>query len=133
MKRKIPSHRAMRPLASDLGPEDGLDPRLERPDFSGRGPGRKVLQLCGQVARTLNEALAESADDVLRDLTVVSVIPAPSSVRVLVTVAITRSAQELTAEEALTHLHQAAGWLRTEVGSSISRRKVPELSFRIQS
>jgi hypothetical protein len=86
MSRKKPSHKDMLPLCSQLGPEDGLDPRLAPRDFSSRGPGRKVLQLCGQVARTLNGAFADSGDAVLRDLAVIAVTPAPNSARLLVTV-----------------------------------------------
>src|SRR5437763_13348583 len=87
MSRKKPSRKAMLPLCLELGPEDGLDPRLAPRDFSSRGPGRKLLQLCGQVERTLNGALADSADEVLRDLVVVAVTPAPNSTRLLVTLA----------------------------------------------
>jgi ribosome-binding factor A len=123
----------MRPLCSELGPEDGLDPRLTPRDFSSRGPGRKVLQLCGEVARTLDGAFAESADEVLRDLAVLAVAPAPNSTRLLVTVGAAGSGRVEDAERALEHLHQAAARLRTEVAAAITRRRVPELSFRVLS
>src|SRR5437660_11636997 len=69
-----------RPLSADVGPEDGLDPR----DFFRREPprrtNRKALQLCRQVERTLGFVLAgECGDDLLRELCVVSVVPAPNS------------------------------------------------------
>src|SRR5262245_66214983 len=99
----------MLPLCSQLGPEDGLDPRLAPRDFSSRGPGRKVLQLCGQVARTLNGAFADSGDEVLRDLAVVAVTPAPNSTRLLVTVGAAGSGPVGDAGLALRHLHRAAG------------------------
>jgi ribosome-binding factor A len=123
----------MRPLCSELGPEDGLDPRLAPRDFSSRGPGRKVLQLCGQVARTLNGAFADSGDAVLRDLAVVAVRPAPNSTRLLVTVGAAGAGRLEDAAEVLEHLHQAAARLRTEVAAAVSRRHVPELSFRVMS
>src|SRR5437764_7342221 len=131
MSRKKPSRKAMRPLCAELGPEDGLDPRLAPRDFSSRGPGRKVLQLCGEVARTLNGALAESADEVLRDLSVVAVAPAPNSTRLLVTVGAVGVDRIEDVERALEHLHQAAARLRTEVAAAITRRRVPALSFRV--
>src|SRR5262245_46646073 len=123
----------MLPLCSQLGPEDGLDPRLAPRDFSSRGPGRKVLQLCGQVARTLNGALADSGDAVLRDLAVVAVTPAPNSTRLLVTVGAAGTGRIEDVVAALEHLRQAAGRLRTEVAAAVSRRRVPDLSFRVMS
>ncbi|MBI1918686.1 MAG: ribosome-binding factor A [Planctomycetes bacterium] len=131
MSRKKPSRKDMRPLCLELGPEDGLDPRLAPRDFSSRGPGRKVLQLCGEVARTLNGAFADSADEVLRDLAVVAVTPAPNSTRLLVTVGAAGSGRVEDAERVLERLHQAAARLRTEVAAAINRRRVPELSFRV--
>ena len=48
---------------------------------------RKALQLCGEVGRTLSQVLAwESGDDLLRDVVVDSVTPAPDSSRLLVIV-----------------------------------------------
>jgi ribosome-binding factor A len=132
MSRKKPSRQAMLPLCSDVGPEDGLDPRLAPRDFSARGPGRKVLQLCGQVARTLNGALAESADEVLRDLVVAAVTPAPNSTRLLVTVTASGSAG-VDPGVALERLRNAAGRLRAEVAAAVHRRRVPDLSFRLMT
>src|SRR5215472_7103802 len=109
MRRKQPSRKDMRPLCSELGPEDGLDPRLAPRDFSSRGPGRKLLQLCGQVARTLNGAFADSGDEILRDLAVVQVTPAPNSTRLLVTVGAAGSGRVENPDQALERLHQAAG------------------------
>ena len=59
--------------ASEVGPGDGLDPRLDRRGQDGRELGRKTLQLCGQVARTLRNALPCCGDDVLRDLVIAEV------------------------------------------------------------
>src|SRR4051794_7827374 len=78
---------------SDIGAGDGLDPRYDR---SGTGPvpNRKALQLCGQVDRLLTALLAESGDDVLRDLAVIGVVPAPNTSRLLVVVCLSPSAPE---------------------------------------
>ena len=56
---------------AETGPDDGLDPRYDRPDTSAKVTNRKALQLCGQVAETLAYVLAgETGDDVLRHLMV---------------------------------------------------------------
>ncbi len=116
--------------ASDVRPDDGLDPRFER--RGGRPAGkRKTLQLCREVERTLSAVLAgEYGDDVLRDLIVISVVPAPNAVRLLVTVALAASSG-ITAEEALRRLVGVSGRLRSEVAAAVSRRKAPELAFRV--
>src|SRR5262249_31902017 len=118
------------PSCIDVGPEDGSDPR----DFFRKSPGpvtnRKALQLCGQVADTLNLVLAACGDDLLRRLIVASVQPAPTSVRLLVTVCPGVPTESLEAAEVLERLQRAAGMLRTEVAAGVHRKKAPELLFR---
>jgi ribosome-binding factor A len=111
-----------------IGPEDGSDPR----DFFAKPPGkvtnRKALQLCGQVERTLSLVLWECSDDVLRELAVEAVQPAPTSVRLLVTLSAPDGVDEQTA---LRRIEKASGLLRHEVAAAIHRRKAPELTFRV--
>jgi ribosome-binding factor A len=111
--------------------------RLDDPASHGRPDGvngkthRKALQLCAQVMRTLNSVLVGEADPVLRDLLVAEVVPAPDTRRLLVSVVLTPSAAENDPVEVLNHLHQAQGHLRSEVAAVITRKKAPELSFRV--
>jgi ribosome-binding factor A len=116
---------------SNVGPEDGTDPRDWKKDWNARRPGRKALQLCRQVAEALNSALAGGADAVLQDLLVVAVEPAPNAGRLLVTVAAAPSAADRDAATVSVLLHSAAGWLRSEVAAAIYRRKTPELIYRV--
>jgi len=118
-------------LAAELSSEDGTDPKA----FHDRrmtahelrqGPGRKGLQLCGQVKDALTVALAGCADEVLRDLTVVMVEPAPHTGRLMVTVA-----GSAPADVTDRHLTTAAMMLRREVARAIHRRKAPELVFQV--
>ena len=62
---------------------------------------------------------------------VVAVSPAPNSTRLLVTVGAAGAGRIEDVERALERLHQAAARLRTEVAAAITRRRVPELSFRV--
>jgi len=97
----------------------------------GQRAGRKTLQLCRQVERTLNYILAgECDDDLLRDFSVVSVEPAPDASRMLVTVSPNlRGSYDLA--EVLEHLERASGMLRTFVAAAIHRKRAPELAFRV--
>ncbi len=119
------------PLASETGPEDGIDPRLLPRYERGKVTNRKALQLCRQVERTLTTLLAGACgDDVLHELLVQSVIPAPDSTRLLVT--LTRIRPDAVAvDEVLAHLQRAHGLLRHEVAAAIHRRKTPELTFHV--
>lgn len=126
MSRKRSRGRELLSSAAEVGPEDGSDPRRfhDRRGTHGKPPGRKAHQLCGQVAQALLVILPGLADEVLRDLTVVSVEPAPHSGRLQVTVA-----GPAPTDATDRHLRLAAGLLRTEVASAVHRRKAPELVF----
>ncbi len=128
-RRKI-SRRAILSASAEAGPGDGLDPRFDRPEEAGKVKNRKALQLCGQVAETLALVLADSGDAVLQNLLVRSVVPWPTSVRVLVTVA-PAVADGFDGGAALARLETAKVRLRREVAAAVHRRKVPDLLFRI--
>jgi ribosome-binding factor A len=127
--RKI-SRKDIQSATDQAGPGDGLDPRYDYLE-GGRRPGRKTLQLCGQVAETLAGVLAEQADGVLRDLAVVSVTPAGGG-RLLVLLAPAPSAAVRDRGVILEHLAGAHGLLRNEVAAAIHRRKAPDLVFQVQ-
>lgn len=92
----------------------------------------KDLQLCRQVFDALTYALAEINDPQIDGLVLASVVPAPDSSRVLVTLVATR---EDLAADALAAAHAcidaSASELREEVAAEITRQRVPELVFRI--
>jgi ribosome-binding factor A len=122
-------------VAADLGPDDLQDPKaFHDRRVSARGDGhvsRKGLQLCGQVRDALTAILPGLADEALRDLTVVSVEPAPHTGRLMVTVAVPRPADATDRTPVADRLHAAASHLRTEVAAAVHRRRAPELAFRL--
>ena len=122
-------------FCQQLGEGDGVDPRLEDQRSSGsrhRDEDHKTQQLCQQVAHVLEAVLTgEARDENLQGLSVVSVVPAPTAGRLLVTV-------QSWAVDALSHwsvidekLRRATPWLRSELAASISRRRIPELLFQL--
>ena len=122
------SRRAILSASSEIGTGDGLDPRFDRPDEPTKVRNRKALQLCAQIAETLSLLFADSADPVLHNLLVTSVVPHPTSARVLVTVTTT---VDLDLRTSLSHIEAARSRLRSEVAAAVCRRKVPDLMFRV--
>jgi ribosome-binding factor A len=130
MRRRFTA-KLMPVLASETGPEDGVDPRNLPRYARGKVANRKALQLCREVERTLGTLLAGGCgDSLLHDLLVQSVVPAPDSTRLLVTLSYS-GPTAVEAGEVLTRLHRAYGLLRSEVAAAIHRRKVPDLTFQV--
>jgi ribosome-binding factor A len=130
MNRKKISRKKLIGGCVDPGPGDGHDPRYDARTSGISVGSRKALQLCRQVARTIEGVmLGECDDDILRDLIVESVTPAPHSGRLLVTVSLAPSAKPVSAEVILERLDPVRGLLRSAVAADITRRKAPELIY----
>ena len=121
-------HNAPRFPSVDVLPEDGTNPGYDRDLHSRHVPNRKALQLCSQIRDCLNMCFADCGDDLLRELVVEAVVPAPDSRQMLVTVAV---AQDLETPRVLNHIARAGGKLRTEAAAAIHRKRVPRLLFQI--
>ena len=87
---------------------------------------QKAAQLCAQVSEALSLAMAAIEDDVILDLYILEVTPAPDAGRLRVQVAGAGDP-----EEALARLERWSGQLRAEVASSIHRKKTPQLLFEV--
>ncbi|HEY4058183.1 MAG TPA: hypothetical protein VGM39_16335 [Kofleriaceae bacterium] len=101
-------------------------------DHERRGGARrhhKDLQLCRQVFDALTYALAEIDDPVVDELLLASVVPAPSSARVLVTLLLNRD--DIDGDVALDRVREHSDELREEVAAEVTRKRAPELVFRI--
>lgn len=136
MKRKQSRIDDPADLADELTLDDGQDPKqfFDRRTWNDRSrqAGRKALQLCEQVRVSLHGVLAACADDVVRDLQVLTVLPAPHSGRLQIAVAIPAVADAIDRETVQTRLRAVGGWIRSEVASAIHRRKVPELVWDVR-
>jgi len=87
------------------------------------------LQLCAQVGRAIDLALVgECEDEVLQNLSVRSVEPAPGN-RLLVTLDVHPPGAEMSREAVLARVEAARGVLVQEAVYATSRRSLPELSF----
>lgn len=85
--------------------------------------------MCRQVFDALSFALAELDDPVIDELGLIAVVPAPDAARVEVILA--ASSPAIDRDAALDRLHELAPELRAEVAAELTRRRVPELVFRI--
>ena len=96
-----------------------------------RRRSHKTAQLCRQVFRAVSLALSECTDDLLRDLIVHDVRPAPDASRMLVYVEFSVAAAQAGAHvaDAMERLASANGFLRREVAAAITRKRAPELMF----
>lgn len=114
-------------LCAALGPDDGVDPRQTFRRPQGRIPNRKALQLCRQVERILAGALE---GEMLRDLNIYAVVPAPDSSRLLATFTF-HGSDAVATPDILAALSSAYTKLRGEIALGINRKKTPELTFRV--
>src|SRR5271170_2366957 len=92
-------------------PRDGVDPTSMFSPAVDRRRERKERQLCQQVHEALGYALPALNDEMLRDLWVVSVEPAPDAARLCAAVEVPRGAA---VDEVVARLDRAAGLLRME-------------------
>jgi ribosome-binding factor A len=105
---------------------------LDDESWKNRGGDWKTLRFCKQVEEALSIALAGGCgDEILGELGVESVEPAPDASHLLVTVCFLSKKHIPDPLETLQRLHKATGWLRLQVGAAIARKKVPELAFRL--
>lgn len=103
-----------------------------KPRTGDHKEGRKARQLCRQVADTLDLVLSgECRDERLQALRVVSVVPAPNSTRLLVTVFASLPDEEFDRAEILELLERQTARLRREVAASIHRKRVPTLVYHV--
>jgi ribosome-binding factor A len=93
--------------------------RRQKPDY-------KALQLCRQVQRMLGLSLAGLGDEILAELIVEDVTPAPNASHLLVHVVVP---EHRSIVEVLERLDRATARLRAEVAQAITRKKAPGLSF----
>nr|WP_281333811.1 hypothetical protein [Polyangium sp. 6x1] len=76
----------------------------------------------------MSEALAGIEDEVLLEVWVADVEPAPDAGRLAV---IVQAPRGVSPDEVAARLEKVAGYLRAEVASAISRKRVPTLTFRV--
>jgi ribosome-binding factor A len=131
MNRKRFSKRSMQPLCGEIHSDDGIDPHeFFRSARQKSNQNRKVLQLCRQVAETLNLVFSNEFGEEIGDVRVVAVAPAPDASQLLVVVGPAVAGSVVDPVTVVSSLTAAAGRLRSEVAAAITRRRAPKLLFQ---
>lgn len=119
-------------LYADFGLEEGSDPREFFQARFERKRNYKAQQVSREVERTLHYLFnSEKAGELLQDLNLLYVEPVPNSSHLVVVVSPGAESASRSELEILEVLQKACGWLRQEIGATLHRRKVPDLSFRV--
>jgi ribosome-binding factor A len=95
-------------------------------DMENARRDRKTMQLCRQVQKALTFALGETGDELLLLAYVEDVEPAPDTTHMLVSV---RAEGDPIA--VMQALYANTGKLRSAVAQAITRRKAPDLAFKL--
>jgi len=118
-------------LVAELRDGDGVDPRLEhrKNKLSSRKQkaNHSALRLAGQIAKCIRGNLG---DGPLANLDVVSVEPAKGN-HFLVTLGPVLPGLYYDESKALESANERRGQLRAEIANSITRKQVPNLTFRV--
>ncbi len=110
-------------LCDDFFPgDDGVDPRFDHRGRARKAGDRKTRQLCRQIARTLDLALAGVTDGPLGEARVGAVLAGADARHVEVT--LHHPAPDGAVLDAAA---RARPWLRREVAAHTHRKRVPEL------
>lgn len=119
-------------LCGQLGEDDQVDPRefFDRRTRSS-GKGRKSKQLCSQILRTLDATLVDGECEILESLRVEDVQPTGGSAQLLVLVSSDQPIESVSDDTIYAVLAEHSGRLRTEVAASITRKRTPNLIFRV--
>jgi len=122
---------------AELGPEDGVDPRLLNKEKwkskkSSHVDCRKQGQLCKQVERTIALFFAgESLQQALNDLSTrdVELMPNGKTFSVVLLIPTEMSHEELA--DVVDALSRVRGLIRSVVAQTIHRKRAPAIQFRI--
>lgn len=133
MNSRKPSRKELLASCAEVRDDDGIDPKeFFKTCRTRRNGDRKTLQLCAQIADTLNALLAECHDDVLQQFQVASVRPAPDATQLLVaTCPVVQPTELFNCHAVQQRFIEMSGWLRSEVAGAITRKRVPKLLFEV--
>lgn len=119
-----------RQLCDELGPEDGVDPRLLPSVHLAEKQSHKDKQLCKVAQRVLSLKMGEFSDPQLQTLSVIKVTSLHAGRSLLVVL----SYSGLPEQEVLVQqsLHAVEGSLRTAIAQSVKRKRIAALKFELQ-
>ena len=137
VRKKLLSRRVRESLTAHcghIGVDDCIDPsEYFQSSRSQSKENKKSLQLCRQVACCLNLVLGDCDDPVMQLMSVIDVIPAPDSSRLLVTLAADCQPIDFDHDHVLARATLQLPRLRNEIAQAIHRKRVPNLTLRLDA
>ncbi len=119
-------------LCDEIGPEDGVDPRLLARSIEPKPRCHKVKQLCKEAKHTLSLVLAgELYDPLLKDMDIVEVTADENGQFLCVSMIHVDTGAEPDENLILNKLQAIQGYLRSTIAQSVKRKRVPTLKFKI--
>lgn len=120
----MPNHDTISDYVGELHPDDGVPPPRKTGRGERRSSERKLRALCSQVRRTLELVLPADLELEVRD-----VIPDADPARLIVLLQAPGGPGQLA--ELHARVEGLAPLLRREVAHAITRKRCPDLSYRI--
>jgi ribosome-binding factor A len=132
MKQSTNWHKEIGNLCAELGPDDGIDPRIIARAMDRKPRGHKSEQLSKQALHTLSMVFAgELTDPVFEELEILDVTGSDDGQFLTVTFSV--SNPELLPAESLIleKCKSIQGYLRSTIARSVQRKRIPALKFKI--
>ncbi|HKJ50560.1 MAG TPA: hypothetical protein VKB27_03610 [Gammaproteobacteria bacterium] len=121
-----------RQLCADIGPEDGIDPRLAARAVGRKTKNHKGRQLGKEARHVLSMIFAgELSDPIFRDLVVIGVTPTDDGQFLIVSLALIDDSIETSEARILEKCCAVNGYLRSAIAWSVNRKRVPMLKFEL--
>lgn len=119
-------------LCAELGPEDGVDPRVLAKKHVEKTKSYKCQQLCKVAKQTLALVITgELSDPLLYSLNVEDVVVSKDGQFFIISISIGNYDLSPCEGEILHKLQAIKGYLRTTIAQSVKRKKVPALKFQV--
>ena len=121
-------------LCGEIGPEDGIDPRIltRKHEKDNETRRHKSMQLCKEARRVIPLVLiGELADPLLQQLQVVEVVTDGDGQFLNVTLGLISPERVVDEAATIDRLQRIEGFLRSEIARSVRRKRVPALKFRL--
>jgi len=119
-------------FCGEIGPDDGVDPRLVARATDRKTRNHKGKQLGKEARHMLSMVFAgELSDPVLQNLEVIDVSASDDGQFLIVSLAATGTGFEFDETQVLEKCQAVQGYLRSAIASSVKRKRVPTLKFEL--
>lgn len=119
-------------ICGEIGPEDGVDPRLVARAMDRKSRNHKSKQLGKEARHCLSMIFAgELGDPVFQDLEVIDVAATDDGQFLIVSLVRLDTSDEMDDAQVVEKCQAVQGYLRAAIASSVNRKRVPVLKFEL--